>query len=126
MPSNASKSKFKTIADANDAILKLVKNGILKDLGSLEIDSKFIVIADKTLILMSLPDAIELLHRIDVHTIVKDIIMPPIEVATTSDAVDGVIVPPIGGASASEAVKNVVIPPIAVVVVAVKDVCKTF
>jgi hypothetical protein len=67
---------------------------------------------------MSLPDAVELLHRIDVHTIVKDIIMPPIEVAATSDAVDDVIVPPIGVAVISDVVKNVVIPPIAGVVVA--------
>jgi len=108
--------KSKTITDANDAILKLVKKGILKDLSSLEIDSKFIVIADKTLILMSLPDAIELLHRIDVHTIVKDIIMPPIEVVATSDAVVDVIVPVIEVATAADAARNVIMPPIAVVV----------
>ena len=102
--------KFKTIADANDAILKLVKDGMVKDLNSLEVDSKFVLIADKSLILMSLPDAIELLHRIDVHTIVKDIIMPGITGAAASDAVQDVIMAPIEGDSASDAVQDVAMP----------------
>ena len=115
----------KTISDANDVILKLVKDGTVKDLHSLEVDDKFLVLANKSLILMSLPDAIKLLHRLDVRTLQEDVIMPeiemvaaadgaqdvvmsPIERVSDSEAADDAIVPPIEGVSASEAVQNAV------------------
>ena len=119
----------KTISDANDVILKLVKDGTVKDLHSLEVDEKFLVLANKSLILMSLPDAIKLLHRLDVRTLQEDVIMPEIEMVAAADgaqdvvmspiqrvsdseAADDAIVPPIGGVSAPEAVQNAIMPQI--------------
>jgi len=102
----------KTIADANDVILKLVKDGMVKDLHSLEVDDKFLVLANKSLILMSLPDAIKLLHRLDVRTMQEGVIMPEIEMAVAADGAQDVVMSPIERVSDSEAADDAIVPPI--------------
>ena len=85
-------NKFKTVVEANDAILELVKNGKAKKLKTIEIDKTFLLNVDKSLILMSLPDAIELLHRIDANSVVDDGIVSEIEgFSTVCGAKDAII-----------------------------------
>jgi len=102
----------KTISDANDVILKLVKDGTVKDLHSLEVDDKFLVLANKSLILMSLPDAIKLLHRLDVRTMQEDFIMPEIDMVAAADGAQDVVMSPIQRVSDSEAADDAIVPPI--------------
>jgi len=104
--------KSKTISDANDVILKLVKDGTVKDLHSLEVDDKFLVLANKSLILMSLPDAIKLLHRLDVRTMQEGVIMPEIEMVSASEAVQNAVMPQIQAAAASDGMQAVDMPQI--------------
>jgi len=127
--------KYNLVSEAHDAILKMVeiKDPVLNDLDSLEIDDNLMMLRGKSVILMAFPDAIEFLHRLGVCTIDKDDIVPPIEaeVAVASDAVQGAIMgQDVVPAAASDvihqvqvsvasgvamcAVQNVNVPPIAV------------
>jgi hypothetical protein len=118
--------KYKLVSEAHDAMLKMIeiKDAVLNDLDSLEIDDNLIMLRGKSVILMAFPDAIELLHRLGVCTIDKDDIVPPIEaeVVVASDVIhqvqvsvaSGVAMCAASGAARSDAAQNVNMPPIAV------------
>ena len=109
--------EYKTISEAHDAILQVVeiKDARVNDLDSLEFDDNLLLLDDKSVILMSFPEAIKLLHRLSVRTIAEGVNMPQIAVVAASEAVNDVMTPQIAAAVASEAVKDVIMPQNAVV-----------
>ena len=123
--------KYKMVYEAHNAILKMVENkdAMLDGLDSLEIHDNLIMLRGKSVILLSFPDAIKLLHRLGVCTIDKDDAVPPIEMAGASGALQGVVmpqnatpaasdvVPQIQVAVASEVAQGLVVPKITVSVV---------
>ena len=105
---------FKTLVQANAFVMKMLKDGMLKDLKSLQCDMRFLAITDQKQILMSLPDALELLERHDLRTIVKDIIVPQMDMAGATHAVQDMNMTQTGSDSASDLVQDDIIPPIAI------------
>jgi len=101
--------KYKMVYEAHNAILKMVENkdAMLDGLDSLEIHDNLIMLRGKSVILLSFPDAIKLLHRLGVCTIDKDAVVPPIEMAVTSDPVQGVVMPQNAMAAVSDVIPQV-------------------
>ena len=97
--------KYKLVSEAHDAMLKMleIKDAVLNGLDSLEIDDNLVLLRDKSVILMSFPDAIEFLHRLGVCTI--DV--PPIEMVVASGPVQGVIMPQNAMAAVSDVIPQV-------------------
>jgi len=83
--------RFKTTLEANNAILEMVENGTITDLDSFEVDDEFRSVASRCLILMSLPHAVELLHRLGVCTVEDDVIVAEFEMAVASGAAKDVV-----------------------------------
>jgi len=120
--------KYNLVSEAHGAILKMIeiKDPMLNDLDSLEIDDKLLIMAGKSVILMSFPDAIKFLHRIGVRTsdAVQDVIMAQTEVAVASEAAQDIIMAQAEVSAASEAVQDVIMAQVAMPVAseAVQDV----
>ena len=104
--------KYNLVSEAHGAILKMIeiKDPMLNDLDSLEIDDKLLIMAGKSVILMSFPDAIKFLHRIGVRTsdAVQDVIMAQTEVVVASEAAQDIIMAQAEVSAASEAVQDVI------------------
>ena len=116
----AKMGKYETISKAHAAILQLVEtnDAMVNDLASLEIDDKLLILHGKSVILTSFPDAIELLHRLKVCTIVPAIatatdpiegqrISEAIEASIASDVCQGVNTPKVAASTASGAARPV-------------------
>jgi len=101
--------KYKLVSEAHDAMLKMVeiKDAVLNGLDSLEIDDNLVLLRDKSVILMSFPDAIEFLHRLGVCTIDKDPVVPPVEMAVVSGLMQGVVMPQNAMAAVSDVIPQV-------------------
>jgi len=95
----------------------MVENGTIKDLDSIEFDDQFRSVAARSLVLMSFPHAVKLLHRLGVHTVKDDVIVPEMEMGGASGdaqevAVASVIMPEIEMPAASNAAQDVIMPEI--------------
>jgi hypothetical protein len=119
---------YKTISEAHRATLQLIekKDSMVNDLDSLEIDDKLLIMAGKSVILMSFPDAIKLLHGLDVRTsdAVQDVIMAQTEVVVASEAAQDIIMAQAEVSAASDAVQDIIMAQVAMPVAseAVQDV----
>ena len=98
---------FKTVLQANHAVLQMVENGTIKDLDSIEFDDQFRSVSARSLVLMSFRHAVKLLHRLGVRTVEDDVILPEIEMdGASGDAQDGVM-PEIEMAVASDIMPDI-------------------